>query len=233
MSDTLISARAQGIRLERHIALAQRNRNTWLHAAWIVLALTWGVAWPVCHWRAAQHQAITLDEPALIRLGEGGGPLPDYMRLEAVPRSRHVLEIHPSAAGLANAPLYYVPMGITGRDHDEVHVIATGLTPYLMNPKSPALLKPPYPMQRVPGGVPPSVRKEMARRGVRLGDSLELVRLIELRDGRLPNKFAASDRILQAVISLSGSAVSLVALVMGLLGAWRVRQMRALTVQVH
>lgn len=226
VSDPLISARAQGVIFERQIQAARRKRSTWLHAAWIVLVLTWGVAWPVCQWRAAQHHAITLIEPALVRLGETSGPLPEYMHLDAIPRLRHALEIHPSAVSAGQAVLYYMPMSVTGRDNEEVRVIALGLSPYLMDPKSPALLKPPYPMQRVSEGVPAVVRKEMARRGVRLGESLELVRLVSLEQGRLPNKFAASDLVVQKVITLSGSALSLAALVLGLLGAWRVRQMR-------
>jgi hypothetical protein len=232
LSDSVLRARAHGVRLERHIEAARNTRRTFAHAAWILLALTWGVGWPVCQWRALRHAEVASIEPALTRLVDladlGAAPPPEFMRLDAVPQWRHGLEIMPSSAtgGSAKAPSFYVPLTLTGRDSEEVRWVIVGLSPRA--PNAPATLKPPYPVRWVAQGVPATVRKEMARRGVRFAEAPpQLVRLIELSEGRVPNHHAFNDRLLLQVVTGAGSALGGAAAVVALLVTWRLRRLRA------
>lgn len=226
LSASEISQRAHSVRLERRIDALRRNRRTFLHATWLLLALTWGVGWPLCQWRTAHHEAVGRIEPAVLRLAAlaPDQPPPEFMLLDAFPRLRHGVEVTQASSGGGKVQQFYVPMTASGRDSEEVRVVAAGLSPYLLDPRSPAPLRPPYALRWVRDeALPAGVRREMTRRGARLAESLYLLRPVELVQGRVLNRDAFADHVIEQVVTISGTTLSLMAALAALLTAWRLR----------
>ena len=157
-------------RLERLIRTADLSRQALLHSTWILLLLTWCVAWPGLRWLAQHHEAVTRIEPPAVAVQSLGGedPVPPYLRLEAVPRLRHALDV--TQADGTN--LFYVPLVAGPRESEVVRVVSVGLSRHLLDAKSPTAITPPYALQLHPAGVPDRVRRETARRGVTLSDTV-------------------------------------------------------------
>jgi hypothetical protein len=221
------SPRMGARRLERLIRTANLSRQALLHSTWIVLALTWCVAWPLWYGVAKHHDAVTRIEPPVVSLEHlaENGPVPAYLQLNAVPRLRHALEVT-QADG---AKLFYVPLVAGTHQAETVRVISLGLSPHLLDSKSPAALVPPYSLQLDAAGVPERVRREMARRGVKFAETVYLFRAIELVQGRVPNRHAASDPLIEKVIIVTGSSVSGLCFVGWMLFVFRLKRLKLLS----
>ena len=193
-------------RLERLIRTTDLSRRALLHSTWLLLALTWCVAWPLWCGVTKYHQSVSHIEPPVLSVHEldEKDPPPTYLQLNAVPRLRHALEvIRPDGN-----KLFYVPLLAGEHQDDTVRVVIVGLSPHQLDSKSPLALTPPYSLQLDTAGLPEWVRKEMARRGVKFAETVKLFRAIELVEGRVPNRHAASDPLIEKVIMVAGSAVS-------------------------
>ncbi|MES2889663.1 MAG: hypothetical protein V4739_16840 [Pseudomonadota bacterium] len=240
--DDAFHARAQQVRLERRQQALRRNRRTALHATVVVLALTWGVGWPLCQWRTARHEAIGRIEPAGVPLEALGkqSPPAEYLLLDgARPRLRQAVQmgVAPTPGGMASwfadsSPAasqtahHYLPLTPPGRDTDAVRVVAVGLAPQWLDPRAAAPLKPPYSLQWVKQGLPPAVHKEMTRRGVRFADTVYLLKFTELVNGRVPNTQVNTDRWLLALVAWGGSALAALAALQWGWSSWQLRRLR-------
>lgn len=219
----LIGAR----RLERLILTAERSRHALLHGLWIFLLLTWCVAWPITRWVAARHAAITEIEPQVVRvetLDPEAAP-PEFMQLLGVPRLRHSIELTKKSNAVRHL---YVPLTASTRESEPVRVVVFGLSPYLLDPKAPAPLKPPFPVQLDPAGLPTAIRSEMARRGAHFAEKVYLVRSIELLGGRVQNKHAATDRLIASGVKTVGSSLSVACFIGWLVCVFRLKRLRAM-----
>ena len=217
----LIGAR----RLERLILTAERSRHALLHGLWIFLILTWCVAWPITRWVAARHATITEIEPQVVRVEALEAEPPEFMQVLGVPRLRHGIELTKKSDGVRHL---YVPLTASTRDSEPVRLVVFGLSPYMLDPKAPEPLKPPFPVQLDPAGLPTPIRSEMARRGAHFAEKVYLVRSIELLNGKVLNKHAATDRLMTAGVKTVGSSLSLACFIGWLLCVFRLKRLRAI-----
>ena len=213
-------------RLERLIRTADRSRQALLHCAWIFLLVTWCIGWPVVRWMSARHEAVTRIEPPVVSLQDLGTEAPpDFLRLDGNPRLRHGIEvIQPGGRHQ-----FYVPLTASLRDSEEVRFVALGLPRYLLESKSPLSLKPPFALQLEPSGLPASIRREMSRRGLKFAETVYFAKSIELSNGRVQNRHAATDRLIETVLTVVGSSVGVACLLGWVLCALRLRRLRALS----
>ena len=214
-------------RLERLIRTADRSRQALLHCAWIFLLVTWCIGWPVVRWMSARHEAVTRIQPPVVSLQDlsAEASLPDFLQLDATPRLRHGIEvIQPDGTHQ-----FFVPLTATLRDSEEVRFVALGLPRYLLDPKSPLSIKPPFALQLEPSGLPASIRREMSRRGLKFAETVYFAKSIELANGRVQNRHAATDRLIETVLTVVGTSVGVACLLGWVLCALRLRRLRALS----
>jgi hypothetical protein len=147
------------------------------------------------------------------------------MQVLGVPRLRHSIELTKKSDGVRHL---YVPLTASTRESEPVRLVVFGLSPYMLDPKAPVPLKPPFPVQLDPAGLPAPIRSEMARRGAHFAEKVYLVRSIELLNGKVQNKHATSDRLIETGVKTVGSSLSVACFIGWLLCVFRLKRLRAM-----